>query len=124
MPERSSGGIGSIDKSYYPGWQELVDDIGKNGGKILTYINPFLAMAPGHDQLFQEAKTKGYLVQHADGSPYLIRNANFEVGMIDLSNPDAQSWIKGVMKFEHAAVERRRMDDRLRRSVAAGCQTP
>ena len=75
-----------------------MDDIGKNGGKILTYINPFLAMAPGHDQLFQEAKTKGYLVQHADGSPYLIRNANFEVGMIDLSNPDTRSWIKGVIK--------------------------
>ena len=87
-----------FDKSYYPGWQELVDDIGKNGGKILTYINPFLAMAPEHDQLFQEAKTKGYLVQHADGSPYLIRNANFEVGMIDLSNPGTRSWIKGVIK--------------------------
>ena len=55
--------------------------------RILTYINPFLATTEGHDQLFQEAKSKGYLVQHADGSPYLIKNANFMVGMIDLSNP-------------------------------------
>ncbi|MFC5066571.1 alpha-glucosidase [Flaviflagellibacter deserti] len=87
-----------LDEAYYPGWRQLVDDIAKDGGKILTYINPFLATIEGHDQLFQEGKAKGYLVQHADGSPYLIKNANFMVGMIDLSNPATRSWIKNVMK--------------------------
>ena len=87
-----------LDETYYPGWRRLVDDIAKDGGRILTYINPFLTTTEGHDQLFQEAKSKGYLVQHADGSPYLIRNANFMVGMIDLSNPGTRDWIKNIMK--------------------------
>ena len=87
-----------LDKQYYPDWQQLVDEVNKQGGGVLLYINPFLATEAGHDQLFLEAKAKGYLVRTADGSPYLIRNANFLVGMLDLSNPEAQVWIKGIMK--------------------------
>jgi len=87
-----------LDEGYYPAWRKLVEDIGKQGGKILIYINPFLSTDTGHNQLFQEASAKGYLVQHADGSPYLIRNSSFTVGMLDLSNPDTRSWIKAIMK--------------------------
>ena len=87
-----------LDEEYYAGWRQLVDDVNKDGGRVLLYINPFLAKEEGHDQLFQEAKAKGYLVQTADGSPYMIRNANFMVGMLDLSNPGTRTWIKNVMK--------------------------
>lgn len=87
-----------LDEDYYPGWRQLVDDVNREGGGVLLYINPFLATEEGHDQLFLEAKAKGYLVQTTDGSPYLIRNANFLVGMLDLSNPDTRTWIKGIIK--------------------------
>jgi alpha-glucosidase len=87
-----------LDEQYYPGWRQLVDDVNRDGGRVLVYINPFLANEEGHDQLFQEAKANGYLVLKADGSPYMIRNANFMVGMVDLSNPGARTWIKDVMK--------------------------
>ena len=43
-------------------------------------------------------RDNGYLVQKADGSPYLIRNSSFYAGMLDLSNPDARAWIKAIMK--------------------------
>ncbi|MER2508613.1 MAG: alpha-glucosidase [Amaricoccus sp.] len=87
-----------LDEEYYPGWRQLVDEVNRDGGRVLLYVNPFLATEEGHDQLFLEAKAKGYLVRTADGSPYLIRNANFLVGMLDLSNPDTRVWIKGLMK--------------------------
>ncbi len=87
-----------LDEQYYAGWRQLVNDLEKDGGRVLIYINPFLATEPGHDQLFQEAKTKGYLVQQSDGSPYMIRNSSFSVGMLDLSNPGTRAWIKGVIK--------------------------
>ena len=87
-----------LDEEYYAGWRQLVDDVNKDGGRVLIYINPFLAKEEGHDQLFQEAKAKGYLVRTADGSPYMIRNANFMVGMLDLSNPGTRTWIKNIMK--------------------------
>lgn len=86
-----------LDAQYYPDWRQLVDDVAKAGGRVLAYINPFLATDAGHDQLFQEAKAKGFLVQKRVGSPYLIRNSSFSVGMLDLSNPGTRTWIKGVI---------------------------
>ena len=87
-----------LDETYYPHWRELVADVEAQGGRVLLYINPYFATENGHNQMFTEARDKGYLVQKADGSPYLIRNSSFYVGMLDLSNPDARAWIKAIMK--------------------------
>ena len=87
-----------LDETYYPQWRRLVADVESQGGRVLTYLNPYFATEAGHNQLFTEAEAKGYLVQKADGSPYLIRNSSFFVGMTDLSNPDARAWIKEVIK--------------------------
>jgi alpha-glucosidase len=89
-----------LDETYYPGWRDLVADIESHGGRVLIYINPFLATDEGHNELFSEAKEKGYLVEHTDGTPYLIRNSSFSVGMTDLSSPDARTWLKNIMKTE------------------------
>jgi alpha-glucosidase len=67
---------------------------------MLIYINPFLSTEPGHDELFVEGQQRGYLVQRADGSPYLIKNTDFFTGLIDLSNPEARTWIKQLIKSE------------------------
>ncbi len=108
-----------LDEEYYAGWRQLVDDVNKDGGRVLIYINPFLAKEEGHDQLFQEAKAKGYLVQKADGSPYMVRNANFTVGMLDLSNPGTRTWIKTIMKTNMiGAAGGFGLDERLWRGAA------
>ena len=60
-----------LDESFYPHWRELVADVESQGGRDALYINPFLPPTNGHDQLFTEAQDEGYLVQKADGSPYL-----------------------------------------------------
>jgi alpha-glucosidase len=67
---------------------------------MLIYINPFLSNEPGHNALFTEAQRLGYLVRRRDDSPYLIKNTNFWAGMLDLSNPQARTWIKEVIKKE------------------------
>jgi alpha-glucosidase len=67
---------------------------------MLIYINPFLSTEEGHNTLFAEAKSKGYLVEHSDGTPYLIKNTNFFAGLIDLTNPSTRIWIKNVIKTE------------------------
>jgi alpha-glucosidase len=89
-----------LDEAYFPGWKQLVDDLAAQGARMLTYINPFLSIEAGHDALFAEGKAKGYLVETADGSPYLIKNTNFSAALIDLANPDARTWIKGVIRSE------------------------
>lgn len=76
-----------LDETYYPRWAELVDTLARRNVRMLIYINPFLTNTSGHDQLFREAERAGYLVKKPDGTPQLIRNTDFYVGMVDLSNP-------------------------------------
>jgi alpha-glucosidase len=89
-----------LDETYYPGWRDLVADLERQGARMLTYINPFLSTEEGHNSLYAEALARGYLVRRADGTPFLNRNTTFSAALVDLSNPDARTWIKGVMKRE------------------------
>jgi alpha-glucosidase len=89
-----------LDETYYSGWKQLVADLESQGARMLTYINPFLSTEEGHNSLYTEALAKGYLVRKADGTPFLNRNTTFSAALIDLSNPDARTWIKDVMKRE------------------------
>ena len=89
-----------LDETYYPGWRELVADLERQGMRMLTYINPFLSTEEGHNSLYTEALARGYLVRKADGTPFLNRNTTFTAALVDLSNPEARTWIKGVIKRE------------------------
>ena len=89
-----------LDESYYPRWDALVDRLARLGARMLVYINPFLSTEAGHDSLYQQARQAGYLVKRQDGTPYLIRNTNFDAALVDLSNPEARTWIKNVIKNE------------------------
>ena len=76
-----------LDSGYYPDWQGLSAEVAAAGGRMLVYINPYLCRQPGHDALYQQALAAGYLVETADGTPFLIRNTSFDAAVIDLSNP-------------------------------------
>lgn len=89
-----------LDESYYPGWSQLVADLDRQGARMLTYINPFLSIEEGHDSLFKHARANGYLVRNPDGTPFLNKNTNFSAALVDLSNPDARTWIKSVINEE------------------------
>lgn len=82
-------------------WGQLVTDLESQGARMLIYINPFLSIEDGHNNLYLEGKDKGYLVldpntkdEYSKPLPYLITNTNFQAAMVDLSNPAAQDWIK------------------------------
>ena len=54
--------------------------------------------------LYEEAQSKGYLVQHPKGGTYLIKNTSFSAALIDLSNPEAYTWLKEVIKKEMLTI--------------------
>jgi alpha-glucosidase len=92
-----------VDYDRYPGWEKLVSDLNHDGVEVLVYASPYLAdiadLKPNlRRNLFQEAKTKGYLVKNAAGEPYLVLNTDFTFGMVDLTNPQAFEWYKSVLK--------------------------
>jgi len=97
-----------LDRTHYPGWEDLVGELNADGIRVLTYINSFLADASENPNasrnLFREASDLGLLVRHDDGSDYLIENTSFSAGLLDLTNPAARTWIKQVIKNEVLAA--------------------
>jgi len=105
------GGIGKqlwwnweLDDVLYFEWDDLRTNLGQDDIKLLVYVNPFLVDVSEkkyHDRnLFEEAKEKGYLVKDANNEPYLVKNTDFSAAMIDLTNPDAYDWMKGIIQEE------------------------
>ncbi len=83
------------DRQRYP---TLKDDIDRRAGQGIAwmgYINPHLAQ---DGQLFKEASGNAYLVRNRDGEDYLVDFGEFSGGFVDLTNPDAFAWMKGVIR--------------------------
>lgn len=83
------------DKELYPNLPEKINELNEKGIKVLGYCNPFLAV---EKPLYKEASEKGYCVKDKDGKDYLVTITTFPASMVDLSNPNAYEWIKGIIK--------------------------
>ncbi len=83
------------DRELYPALDEKIKELGEKGIKVLGYINPFLAV---EKPLYKEASEKGYTVKNKEGKDYYVTITTFPAAMIDLTNPEAWEWIKGVIK--------------------------
>jgi sulfoquinovosidase len=84
-------------KEMYPDLPDLIEELKDDGIRFLGYINPFLAV---EGDLYQEARDKNYCVKNSAGEDYLITVTTFPAALVDMSNPEAFEWIKGVIK-EH-----------------------
>ncbi|KAL4324666.1 hypothetical protein GQ457_11G007010 [Hibiscus cannabinus] len=91
-----------VDETRYPGWKQLVEDLGTHYIKVMTYCNPCLAlMGEKPDKrrnLFEEAKALDILVKDKHGEPYMVPNTAFDVGMLDLTHPLTASWFKQILQ--------------------------
>ena len=70
--------------------------------KLMTYINPYLVDVSGKSSyrrnMFEEASEAGYLVEKQDGEPYEIEITDFSAAPLDLTNPGARDWMKGILR--------------------------
>ena len=92
-----------LDEDRYPGWRYLVADLRRKDVRVMTYVSPFLAdpsekKAGLRRNLFEEAERRGYLVEDRGGEPYMVEISDFSAGLVDLTNPEARDWMKGVIK--------------------------
>lgn len=91
-----------LDTERYPEWERLVADLERRDVRVMTYVSPFLAEASGkpglRHNMFEEAARKGYLVRNRTGDPYMVEISDFSAALLDLTNPGARAWIKGVIK--------------------------
>ena len=83
------------DSNLYPGLDKKIKEWNKQGIHYLGYINTFLAL---EGNVYKEASEKGYCVKDKDGNDYHVTITTFPAAMIDLTNPDAYEWYKGVIR--------------------------
>ena len=91
----------SYDRELYPDLPDAVARLRRDGVRFLGYINPFLAI---EGPMYAEASKAGYCVKKHDGTDYLVTVTSFPAAMVDLFNPDAFEWIKGVIKSEMIGI--------------------
>jgi alpha-glucosidase (family GH31 glycosyl hydrolase) len=77
-------------------------DAHAQGYKVMAYNNPYLAanhVNAAPDWAF--AVDAGFLVKGPDGKPatdFLISGTPLTIGMVDFTNPDAETWYRGLLQ--------------------------
>ncbi len=83
------------DQDRYPGLDKEIRALKGEGVRFLGYINPYVGAGMS---LFNEAAAEGYLAKDSRGADYLVDFGEFDAGIVDLTNPRAFDWYKGVIK--------------------------
>jgi alpha-glucosidase len=83
------------DEVRYPGLDKEIRALKGEGVRFLGYINPYVGAGMS---LFREAAAAGYLAKDSRGADYLVDFGEFDAGIVDLTNPLAFEWYKGVIK--------------------------
>lgn len=84
-----------VDNELYPNLKEKIKELNNEGVKVLGYCNTFLAI---EKDLYKEGSPKGYMVHDKEGKDYLVTITTFPAAIVDLTNPDACTWLKGIIK--------------------------
>ncbi len=85
-----------VDRSLYPDFEALADDLHEQGFHLHVYFNPFVYEG---SMAWEQTAPHGWLVQGQDGQPYTFTGAKFSAtGLIDLDHPDAVAWAVGKMQ--------------------------
>jgi sulfoquinovosidase len=92
----------TLNTARYPGWDQMVADLRKQGIRVMTYINPMLADAAGiagpQRNLYAEALARGLVIRRPDGTPYIVDQGGFSAALIDLTSAAARGWTRGVLR--------------------------
>lgn len=90
-----------VDRSVYPDFEQLADELHDLGFHWHVYFNPFVYQG---SKAWQQTQPQGWLVQcpAADGSGLtdcVFTGAKFEpTGLLDLDHPQARAWAVGKMR--------------------------
>lgn len=83
-----------LNEGLYPNLKEEIKLLSEQNISFLTYISPFLLE---EESLFKEAKSHGFFALNSDNDVYLVDFGEFNCGIVDLTNPAAFEWYKGII---------------------------
>jgi sulfoquinovosidase len=76
--------------------QAVTADLHSKGFKAVAYFCPFVS--DGWHPVFDMLSANGWLVKHADGTPYTVLDVPYNAAMMDFTNPDAVTWYQAQMQ--------------------------
>lgn len=79
----------------YPELDKKIEELHGKGIKFLGYCNPYLAV---DGDLYAEGSKRDVFVKRPDGREYIIDFGEFDCATVDLTNPEACAWYKGIIK--------------------------
>jgi alpha-glucosidase (family GH31 glycosyl hydrolase) len=71
-------------------------DLHLKGFKAIAYFCPFVS--DGWHPVFDQLVANGWLVKHADGTPYTVLDVPYSAGMVDFTNTAAVAWYQAQMQ--------------------------
>ncbi|GHU86977.1 alpha-glucosidase [Clostridia bacterium] len=83
------------NRELYPRLDKLIPELTSRNVRVLANINPHLSI---EGRMFAEASAKGYLIKKPEGGNYITDMGGFMAGHVDLSNTDACTWFKELIK--------------------------
>lgn len=84
-----------LNENMYPNLKEEIQRLNEKNVSFLSYISPFLLE---NESLFNFAQIQGYLALNKDNKTYKVDFGEFDCGIVDLTNPEAFTWLKNVIK--------------------------
>lgn len=78
-----------FDPIRFPNPREMIDGLHAKGFKVTAWVIPFFD--PNSDA-FAEGASKGYLIRHPGGAPYLVPWWQGHGGLLDVTNLSALEW--------------------------------
>jgi alpha-D-xyloside xylohydrolase len=85
----------SWDSDVFPDPQSQLKRLHEKGFKVSVWINPYIAQM---SELFDEAKSAGYLIKRADGSVWQWDLWQPGMAIVDFTNPDACRWFQSKLQ--------------------------
>ena len=82
------------DRELYHDLPGTIKRLEERGVRFLAYLNPYLVKG---SRLYDECAQKGWLITNKDGSICHMKSTTFDAGMLDLTDPEAVSFVKEVL---------------------------
>lgn len=86
-------GVWRFHEGRFPEPKKTIDALHELGFKVMLWVCDYFSP---DSFTFRELEKKGYLVKNKDGESAIVHWWNGYSGLIDLTNPDAVLWLKGV----------------------------
>ncbi|XP_022089994.1 uncharacterized protein LOC110978941 isoform X2 [Acanthaster planci] len=83
------------NREQYPNLDTEIVRLREQGVRVFAYINPNLNR---EGSLFKEAEEQNLLVKNSSGQTYLVDFGEFFCGIVDMTNPAAFAWYKGIIR--------------------------